>query len=85
MCNAQGRSLALFLCASFFTAAGARAAEVGTAFTYQGSLEKPPGTPVTDACDFRFGLWDAAAGGNLGLRECRAMDVFSKTEEGHEK
>ena len=42
----------------------ARAAEIGTAFTYQGSLEKPAGTPLTDTCDFRFGLWDAAAGGS---------------------
>jgi len=44
-------------------AAQVRAADIGTAFTYQGSLEKPAGTPVTGSCDFRFGLWDAAAGG----------------------
>ena len=42
-----------------------RAADIGTAFTYQGRLEKPAGTPVTNTCDFRFGLWDAAAGGGL--------------------
>lgn len=41
-----------------------RAADIGTAFTYQGSLEKPAGSPVTGTCDFRFGLWNAAAGGN---------------------
>lgn len=41
----------------------AHAADIGTAFTYQGSLENGSG-PVTDNCDFRFGLWDAAAGGN---------------------
>jgi len=40
------------------------AADIGTAFSYQGSLEKPAGTPVTDTCDFRFGLWDALTGGN---------------------
>jgi hypothetical protein len=40
-----------------------RAADIGTAFTYQGNLENVDG-PVTDTCDFRFGLWDAAAGGN---------------------
>jgi len=42
----------------------AHAADVGTAFSYQGSLEKPAGTPVTDTCDFRFGLWDALTSGN---------------------
>jgi hypothetical protein len=41
-----------------------RAEDLGTAFTYQGSLEKgSPPAPVTDTCDFRFGLWDAAVGG----------------------
>ena len=39
------------------------AADVGTTFTYQGFLENGIG-PVTDTCDFRFGLWDAPAGGN---------------------
>ena len=43
----------------------AAAAEIGTAFTYQGQLENPPGTPVDGvSCDFRFGLWDAATDGN---------------------
>jgi len=42
----------------------AGAADIGTAFTYQGHLEKPAGAAVTDTCDFRFSLWDAAAGGN---------------------
>src|SRR3990167_7756628 len=43
----------------------ARAADIGTAFTYQGFLEKgSPPAPVTDTCNFRFGLWNAAAGGN---------------------
>ncbi len=41
-----------------------RAADIGTAFTYQGSLENGSG-PVTDTCDFQFQLYDAAAGGNL--------------------
>jgi hypothetical protein len=34
-------------------------------FTYQGSLENPPGMPVTDLCDFKFGLWDDQTAGNL--------------------
>ena len=43
----------------------ARASNMGTAFTYQGYLEKPVGTPVSGVnCDFRFGLWDTAAVGN---------------------
>jgi hypothetical protein len=38
------------------------AAVIATAFTYQGYLEKPSGTPVTGVtCDFRVGLWDAVA------------------------
>lgn len=43
---------------------GVWAADIGTAFTYQGSLEDGSG-PVTDTCDFQFQLYDAAAGGNL--------------------
>lgn len=35
-------------------------AEIGTAFTYQGTLENGSG-PVTDTCDFRFGLWRDAS------------------------
>ncbi len=38
-------------------------AAVGTAFTYQGYLEKA-GSAVDDSCDFRFSLWDAASGGS---------------------
>jgi len=41
-----------------------RAADVGTAFTYQGRLKDGSG-PVTGTCDFRFQMYDAAAGGNL--------------------
>lgn len=39
------------------------AADIGTAFTYQGYLERPAGVPVDDVCDFRFLLWDAEVGG----------------------
>ncbi len=43
-----------FICASPL----GRAAEIGTAFTYQGFLESgSPPAPVEDTCDFRFGLW----------------------------
>ncbi|MFH1109361.1 MAG: tail fiber domain-containing protein [Planctomycetota bacterium] len=38
----------------------AHAADVGSAFTYQGFLEKPAGTPLTDACTFEFKLCDDA-------------------------
>ena len=47
-------------------AGAARSAPMGTAFTFQGYLEKPVGTPLTDTCDFRFGLWDAA---DLGVQK----------------
>jgi len=43
--------------------AGVRAADPGTAFTYQGSLENPPGTPTTASCDFEFRLFNDSAGG----------------------
>lgn len=40
---------------------------LGTSFTYQGGLSTAGG-PVTGACDFRFGLFDAATGGSqIGL------------------
>ena len=43
------------------TAPPARAAVVGSAFTYQGFLEKPAGTPLTDTCTLEFKLCDDAA------------------------
>lgn len=50
-------------------AVSVNAADMGTAFTFQGRLENPPGTLVTPpppgTCNFRFGLWDAAVGGAL--------------------
>jgi hypothetical protein len=38
------------------------ASPLGTAFTYQGRLDRD-GTPYTGACDFQFSLWDEADGG----------------------
>ena len=55
-------TLALFV---WFVSASptVRAANIGTAFTFQGNLESPPGTPVTGVdCDFQFGLWGSLAG-----------------------
>ena len=43
-------------------ASDAYAADMGTAFTYQGFLEDGGG-PLTDSCDFEFSLWDADAAG----------------------
>lgn len=42
---------------------GVRAAEVGTAFTYQGQLTKS-GVPANGPFDFQFILFDAPTGGN---------------------
>ncbi len=35
---------------------------IGTSFTYQGQLKNASG-PISDHCDFQFGVWDAANGG----------------------
>ncbi len=42
-----------------------RAEDIGTAFSYQGFLENPAGTPVNDTCTFEFKLCDSAAGACL--------------------
>lgn len=39
------------------------AAQVGTAFTYQGVLENPPGVPLNEVCTFEFTLCDSPAAG----------------------
>lgn len=44
------------------TVAPLHAEGVGTAFTYQGLLEKPAGTLVQDVCAFSFSLCDADSG-----------------------
>jgi hypothetical protein len=41
----------------------AQAADIGTAFTYQGHLESPPGMPVSGSCDFEFSLFSDSGGG----------------------
>ncbi len=60
----------------------ATAADIGTAFTYQGRLVKD-GTPVTSPpphCDFAFGLWDAPAGGNQKGNSPQALTGVLVTE-----
>ena len=47
---------------SLMLASASRAADIGTAFTYQGSLENPPGTPMTGSCDFEFRLFSDSGG-----------------------
>jgi len=54
------------VCCAGITLLGASVAlgaDIGTAFTYQGFLERPAGTPVTDTCNFVFRLWDDPSGG----------------------
>ena len=47
--------------AGCIAASNLQAADIGTAFTYQGSLQNAGG-PVTAACDFRFRLYDDDTG-----------------------
>ncbi len=47
-----------------------------TAITYQGSLENPSGSPVSDTCDFRFGLFATPTGGSgIGASPQTVSDV----------
>ena len=49
---------------------------MGTAFTYQGSLNSA-GVPLNRPADFEFSLWDAGVGGNpMTQRELRDLGVF---------
>ena len=55
------RCNAVFILATLLVVQGStRAADTGTAFTYQGFLEKPAGTALTDICTFEFALCDDA-------------------------
>lgn len=68
------KTLSLFILAALFTAliGGGSAladadlpnAPLGTGFTYQGQLKDSNGNLISSTCNFRFGLWDAASGGN---------------------
>lgn len=62
-----------------WVAASVRAADMGTGFTYQGRLEKPPGTPVDGPCGFRFGLWTDATStlpaDQIGSNQVLPIDV----------
>ncbi|CAG0935024.1 hypothetical protein TFLX_03848 [Thermoflexales bacterium] len=49
-------------------------ASLGTAFTYQGQLKNASG-PVTDTCDFQFGLWDAVTSGTLIATDLNRANV----------
>jgi len=56
------------------TSSANQAADLGTAFTYQGYLENPIGTPVDGPCDFEFSLWDADA---MGTQIAATQTVLS--------
>ncbi|HNT25761.1 MAG TPA: hypothetical protein PKM21_15430 [Anaerolineales bacterium] len=45
-------------------------------FTYQGYITDETGVPLTDECNIRFGLWDAASGGSqIGTYDDNNADV----------
>ena len=50
------------LAAAIFSTPAFAQAPVGSSFTYQGKLTDS-GSPINNACDFRFKLFDAATGG----------------------
>ncbi|UCC31402.1 MAG: tail fiber domain-containing protein [Phycisphaerales bacterium] len=56
----------LVLVAAFLVSGGPASGQptAGTAFTFQGKLEHPPGTPATGVFDFCFTLYDACTDGN---------------------
>lgn len=52
-----------------------QASPIGTAFTYQAQL-KLDGEPVSELCDFQFGLYDAAFSGNqTGITQTESITV----------
>ncbi|MCX5691594.1 MAG: hypothetical protein NTV94_17680, partial [Planctomycetota bacterium] len=51
------------LAAALFATPSYAQAPVGSSFTYQGKITDA-GSPITNACDFRFKLFDAATGGS---------------------
>ena len=64
-------------------------AVLGTGFTYQGELADGGGRPVSDGCDFRFSLWDAAGGGTqvgsastVSAVRCRRRSLYRARERG---
>jgi hypothetical protein len=68
------RTSALFAASIAFCTAGAQAAPVGTAFTYQGSL-RDGGNPAQGTFDLEFTLFEDAAGGSPVLPAVVVEDV----------
>jgi hypothetical protein len=68
------RTSALFAASIAFCTAGAQAAPVGTAFTYQGSL-RDGGDPAQGTFDLEFTLFEDAAGGSPVLPAVVVEDV----------
>jgi hypothetical protein len=60
--------------AALVLSASIAAEPLGTAFNYQGQLQQG-GTPVTDACDFAFGLWDSESAGTEVAVSVDALNV----------
>lgn len=69
------RAISIGLAAAVAPAAAAPASAVGTAFTYQGSLEDS-GVPAGGSCDFQFTVFPASASGSpLGSSTTLAVPV----------
>jgi hypothetical protein len=67
--TAYSAALAVFVFSSSLLAV-----PLGTAFTYQGKIAQN-GTDVSEICDFRFGVWDAQAGGAQVATAINALNV----------
>ena len=58
-------ALVLIVCLMLNQRGAQAAGSPGTAFTYQGQLKDGSGNPITNSCNFQFGLYAAPSGGSL--------------------
>ena len=58
-------SLVLIACLMLNLSGAQAAGSPGSAFTYQGMLKDSSGNPITNTCDFQFGLYAVLSGGSV--------------------